>query len=167
LTQSTKTQQIDSPTERSKRLGKIEETIKSEIIRLARKELNATIVPLQKEIRDLKRTVSRLEKSVSAMEKSVRKMQRKQLKKTAELTASEKEIQASRISGRVIKNLRKKLGISQGTMAILLDVSLSAVASWESGRIKPRGKNKAAIVALRKLGRRDVKKILERKKKEA
>ena len=147
-------------------MGKIEETIKSEIIRLARKELNATIVPLRKEVRDLKRTVSRLEKSVSAMEKSVGETQRKQLRKKSELTASEREIQASRISGRVIKNLRKKLGISQGTLAILLDVSLSAVASWESGRIRPRGKNKAAIVALRKLGRRDVKKILESKKKE-
>ncbi len=93
-------------------------------------------------------------------------MQRKQLQKKAGLTASEEEIQASRISGRVIKNLRKKLGISQGTMAILLDVSPSAVASWESGRIKPCGKNNSAIVALRKLGRRDVKRILEKKERE-
>ena len=35
-----------------------------------------------------------------------------------------------------------------------------AVLSWEKGKFRPRGEKKAALVALRKLGKREVKKIL-------
>ena len=34
---------------------------------------------------------------------------------------------------------------------------------WEQGKSRPQGKNKEALVALRKLGRRDVKKLLAEK----
>jgi hypothetical protein len=42
-------------------------------------------------------------------------------------------------------------------------VSTSAVGFWEYGKAKPEGHNKEALVALRKLGKREVRKILEEK----
>ncbi|MBI4832089.1 MAG: helix-turn-helix domain-containing protein, partial [Candidatus Lindowbacteria bacterium] len=75
----------------------------------------------------------------------------------------QEEIKTSRITGRVIRNLRKKLGITQEKLALLLDVSPGAVAFWEQGRARPRGANKATIIALRRLGRRDVKRLLTEK----
>jgi hypothetical protein len=48
-------------------------------------------------------------------------------------------------------------------LGILTGVGLSAVAMWEKGKFRPRGEKKAALVALRKLRKRDVKKLLAEK----
>ncbi len=79
------------------------------------------------------------------------------------LVASPEEIKASRLTPQRIAGLRKKLGISQREMGILVGAILGAVASWEKGKFKPQGEKKAALVALRKLRRRDVKKMLAEK----
>ena len=42
----------------------------------------------------------------------------------------------------------------------MLGISVSGVRTWEYDISKPRGKNRTALVALRKLGRRDVKAML-------
>jgi DNA-binding transcriptional regulator YiaG len=144
-------------------MGKMEEALRSEIGRLARKELRETVGPLSKEVRELKRAVARLSKIVNALEKNAAQRTRLGLGAQAQLRAPADEVKAARLSARVIKNVRKKLGISQGKMAALLDVSPASVAFWEQGRARPRGTNKNALVALRKLGRRDVKRILAEK----
>jgi transcriptional regulator with XRE-family HTH domain len=59
--------------------------------------------------------------------------------------------------------LRKKLGISQRELGVLVGASLGAVASWEKGKFKPQGEKKAALVALKKTRKRDVKKMLREK----
>jgi broad specificity phosphatase PhoE len=40
-------------------------------------------------------------------------------------------------------------------------VSPAAVVQWERGRATPAGKNRAALVGLRRLGRRQAKRLLE------
>jgi hypothetical protein len=37
------------------------------------------------------------------------------------------------------------------------------VASWEKGKFRPKGEKKAALVALRKIRKRDVRKMLSEK----
>jgi len=37
------------------------------------------------------------------------------------------------------------------------------VGQWEQGMISPRGQHRATLVALRKLGRRDARRMLEQK----
>jgi hypothetical protein len=51
-------------------------------------------------------------------------------------------------------------------MAVLAGVTVGAIYQWEKGIFEPRGQKKGILVALRKLGRRDVKKLLEEKKNE-
>jgi transcriptional regulator with XRE-family HTH domain len=63
----------------------------------------------------------------------------------------------------LIRSLRKHLGITQKELAILTGVTVGAAHLWESGQFKPSMKKKAVMVALRKLGRREVKKLLEGK----
>jgi len=144
-------------------VGKIEEALKTEITRLARKELRATVEPLAKEVRQLKRTVARLSKTLAGLDKAAALKTRRQPAGAVMPGAGADEVKAARITSGVIKNLRKKLGVSQESMAVLLGVSPGAVAVWEQGRARPRGGNKAALVALRKLGRRDVKRLLAAK----
>jgi hypothetical protein len=45
-------------------------------------------------------------------------------------------------------------------MGILTGATTGAVLSWESGKFKPKGNKKAALVALRKLRKQEVRKLL-------
>jgi DNA-binding transcriptional regulator YiaG len=81
------------------------------------------------------------------------------------LEATPEEVKASRLTPDRIRGLRKKLGISMRELGVLTGSSLSAVLSWEKGKFKPRGEKKAALVALRKLRKREVKKLLAEKAK--
>jgi transcriptional regulator with XRE-family HTH domain len=62
---------------------------------------------------------------------------------------------------------RKKLGISQRELGILTGATIGAVLSWEKGKFRPKGEKKAALVALRKLKKREVKKLLAEKAEES
>jgi DNA-binding transcriptional regulator YiaG len=142
-------------------MGKIETTLKEEIARLSRKELRATVDPLAKEVRQLRGRVSQLEKTVARLEREAGKRRQAEKKALKTLSAPEDEVKAARITPDWVVNLRMKLNVSQEELAELMGISASAVRTWEYGKSKPTGKRKAALVALRKLGRRDVKRLLE------
>jgi DNA-binding transcriptional regulator YiaG len=73
---------------------------------------------------------------------------------------SEDQARVSRLSPRLIRKLRLRLGLSQAALARLVGVSTGAVAQWERGGAAPAGQNRRALLGLRRLGRRDVKRLL-------
>jgi DNA-binding transcriptional regulator YiaG len=76
------------------------------------------------------------------------------------LEATPEEVKASRLRPDRIRGLRKKLGIFMRELGILTGSSLGAVLSWEKVKFKPRGDKKAALVALRKMRKRELRKLL-------
>ena len=54
------------------------------------------------------------------------------------------------ISADEIKNVRKKLGMSQSIFAIVIGVSKKTVESWETGRYMPDGAARRLISVLQK-----------------
>ncbi|MBL7134073.1 MAG: helix-turn-helix domain-containing protein [Phycisphaerae bacterium] len=144
-------------------MGRMEQALKSEITRLAKKQVRAACRPLAMDVRQLKRTVSALRKTVAALEKLGTDFQVQRTAEQARLGAPAEEVKAARLSPTLIKKLRKRLGITQGELATLVGVSHSAVGSWEYGIAKPEGRNREALVALRKLGKREVQGILATK----
>ena len=79
------------------------------------------------------------------------------------MAASPEEVKASRFTPERIRGLRTKLALSQRELGILVGATLGAVASWEKGKFRPSGEKKAALVGLRKVRKRDVKKMLGEK----
>ncbi len=144
-------------------MGKFAGIIKSEIVRLARREVRKTLVPLGRDVRSLKSTVSQLRKTVLALERLAAQQQKELGQRKVPLEATPEEVKKSRFSPDLIRSLRRHLRISQKELAILAGVTVGAVAMWESGKFKPKDEKKAVIVALRKLGRREVRKLLEKK----
>ena len=142
-------------------MGKLGVTIKSEIVRLVKREMRKTSVPLRRNVRLLKNTVSQIRRAVLALERFAAQQQKELKKRKMPLEATPEEVKKSRFSSRLIRSLRKKLGISQKELAILAGVTVGAAHLWEKGKFKPKDEKKAVMVALRKLGRRDVKKLLE------
>ena len=142
-------------------MGKLEFTIKSEIQRLAKREIRSTFTPLRREVRAMRLRVSSLSKNFSALDRLAKEQLQKGPKRRLE--ASPEEVKASRLTPDRIHRLRNRLGISQRELGILTGSSLGAVLSWEKGKFRPKGEKKVALVALRKLRKREVKKILAEK----
>jgi DNA-binding transcriptional regulator YiaG len=144
-------------------MGKMETIIKSEVQRLAKREILKASAPLAQDIRLLKKKVSQLQKIVLRLERSKAHRQKLSGIREKPLDASMEEVKASRFSPRLIRSLRKQLGISQKELAVLAGVSLGTAHLWETGKFKPKDERKRVLVGLRKLGRREVRGLLEEK----
>ncbi len=146
-------------------MAKIEGIIKAEIMRLAKKEVRAVFRPLKREVWQMSSKLSSLSKGIASLNRVAKELHLEEAE--PKLEASPEEVKASRLSPERISRLRKKLGISQREMGILVGASLGSVLSWEKGKSKPRPDKKAVLVALRKLKKRDVKKLLVQKAEES
>jgi DNA-binding transcriptional regulator YiaG len=122
-----------------------------------------TFFPLRRDVWLLKSTVSQLRKTVLALERLAAIQQKELKKREIPLEATPEEVKKSRFSPRLIQSLRKHLGITQKELAILAGVTVGAAHLWEKGKFEPKDEKKRVMVALRKLGRRDVRKLLEKK----
>jgi DNA-binding transcriptional regulator YiaG len=137
--------------------------IKSEIVRLAKREVRSISLPLGKDVRLLKSTVSQLRKTVQSLQRFAARQEAESRKEKVVLESPPEEIQASRFSPRLIRSLRKRLGITQKELAQLMEVTVGAIHQWEGGKFEPREQKKGMMVALRKMGRREVRELLEKK----
>ena len=147
-------------------MGKLEGILKSEMIRLAKKEARKTSFPLGRQVRSLKSAVSQLRKMVGTLQHIVSLQQKSLEKEEPCAEASLEEVEASRLSPRLIRSLRSHLGITQKELASLAGVTIGAIHMWESGKFKPAPKKKGILISLRKLGRREVKNLIEKKAEE-
>jgi DNA-binding transcriptional regulator YiaG len=143
-------------------MAKLESIIKSEIQRLAKHEVRTVFRPLRKEVWGMKLKLSNLIKGFTVLDRLAKEIS-KDRSTEPKLEASPDEVKASRITPERIRSLRKKLGISQRELGLLIGVTTWAVLMWEKGKFKPKGEKKIALVALRKLRKRDVKKMLNEK----
>jgi len=142
-------------------MGKLEGIIKTEIVRLAKREMRRISVPLAKDVRLIKGTVSKLRHSVQSIERFANRQEAALRKEKVILEAPPEEVKESRFSPRLIRTLRKRLGITQKELAKLVGVTVGAIHQWESGTFEPRDQKKSMMVSLRKMGRREVRNLLQ------
>jgi DNA-binding transcriptional regulator YiaG len=129
--------------------------LKSEISRLAKKEVRAETQTLKKASTQYRGEIAALKKRVVALEAQLKR----QAKDRAPAMAKEREEGGGkglrfRVGG--FAALRKKLGLSAAEMAKLLGVSAQSVYHWETGKSKPRASQLQAIAAVRKMGKKAV-----------
>ena len=138
----------------------LQEALRSVILRLARREIRAVARPMRKELRALRRKVSGLPKTLAALGRHVADLVRAHHAQRANLQASAEEAQSARFSPGLIQKLRRRLKLTQGQMAQLVGVSVTGVRAWEAGRSRPQAARRSALVALRKMGRREVARLV-------
>jgi len=147
-------------------MGKVESTIRSEILRLAKREVRGFFLPLKREMRATKLKLSAISKRFGLLDRLAREKMREDESKKLRLEASPEEVKASRFTPARIRKLRKKLGISQRELGILTGVTIGAVGLWEKGKFRPSMDKKSMLVALRKLRKREIRRILAGKAQE-
>jgi len=136
----------------------IKQALSEEIRRLARKEVKAAVLPLQNNISALKKLVAEQKRQIAALEKRCGAPAEEAAAPAETAPETEKGV---RINAAGILRLRTKLGLTQGEFAKLLGVAMHTVSVWEQGRRVPRYTHKVRICALRGIGKRELKKMLE------
>jgi DNA-binding transcriptional regulator YiaG len=130
--------------------------LKSEISRVARKELRGETQQLKKTVAQYRSQIVELKRRMQALEQLVKRQARGSRGAAAAPAKEEASESASlRFSAKGFAAQRKRLGISAASMAQLLGVSALSVYKWESGKTRPRAKQLEAIAGLRRLGKRE------------
>lgn len=136
--------------------------LKEEIKRLAARVSRKADAPLKKDVVYLKHQVSELKKVVVQLRRDNAQLLSDLKGRLAAPPAADKAaLEGARLSPRLIHAQRKRLGLSREAFAKLVGVSAGAVMTWEGGRSKPREEARAALVAIRQLGKRDARWRLE------
>ena len=134
--------------------------LKSEISRLARREIRKEVGPLRKAAAGYRRDIASLKRTVSSLERRT-----KQLAKSRPSTGPHIDAEAStRFVAKGLVSLRKRLGVSANDFAKLLGVSMQSIYNWEQKKTTPRKEQIAAIVALRSIGRKEARARLDETK---
>jgi DNA-binding transcriptional regulator YiaG len=132
--------------------------LKSEVSRLARKEVRTHTDGLKKAISGYRTEIASLKKRVSDLEKQVdrasRSTQRQAKVEVAEEGAEDGVGLRFRAAGMAAN--RKRLGLSAADFGKLVGATGQSIYSWETGKSKPRSQSLAAIAALRGIGKREV-----------
>jgi DNA-binding transcriptional regulator YiaG len=138
--------------------------LKSEIARVARKEVRAEIEPLRKANTQYRSSIASLKRKVEVLEKQLGRAKRQSTQGAAASPAADEgdsDTRTLRFRQEGFASLRKKLNISAADMGKLIGVTGQSVYAWEAGKSRPRAAQLAAIAAVRKLGKREVMKRLE------
>lgn len=136
--------------------------LKSEISRVARKELRGETQALKKSNAQYRTQIAELKRRLQALEQQVKRLG----KVTAKVSKSSTEEEAPaaggmRFSAKGFAAQRQRLGLSAAALAKILGVSQLSVYKWEGGKARPRAKQLAAIATLRTMGKREANARLE------
>lgn len=138
-------------------MSNISTALKSEISRVARKELKGDVESLRKvasrqrsEIAALKKQVLELMRRTRALSKAAGKNSPK-----SQGQESEQDETKLRFQAKGLATLRMRLGLSAYDLGRLVGVSGQSIYHWEAGKTAPRASQLPAIAAVRKLGKRE------------
>ena len=124
------------------------------------------ITPLRREVVRLRKKMTELQATVTTVRRNAVGWKRFMEAAPAIPQVSEEDAKAARLSPRLIESLRRRLGLSQAALARLVGVSSTAVAHWVAGDSMPTGQNRMTLVALRRVGKRELKDLFARRVKE-
>ena len=140
--------------------------LKSEITRLARKEVRAEVAQLRKSAAGHRSEIAALKRRLAELEGLANRAGRRSTRAAAAPSAAdggadEADAAKGRFSAKSMRSQRRRLGLSAAEMGLLVGSSAQSVYNWEDGKTRPQARHLTAIFGLRSLGRRDAAKRLE------
>jgi DNA-binding transcriptional regulator YiaG len=130
-------------------------TLKEEIRRLARKEIRAQMGKTRKAAVHHRREIALLKQMLKVQEKSIARLASQQRSTVEAAEGKEVELEGFRFSSRSVRAQRRRLKLSAHEFARLVGVSAQTIYHWEQGKGRPREAQFAALVSLRRIGRRE------------
>jgi DNA-binding XRE family transcriptional regulator len=128
--------------------------LKSEIARIARKEIRAETESLKKQSAGYRSQIAALKRHVAALEKQIRQTSRRTVAAPLKAKPDDQVPVGLRFRARGFATHRKRLGLSAAQAGALLGVSGQTIYHWESEKARPRAKQMVRIAVLRKLSKK-------------
>ncbi len=128
--------------------------LKQEITRLARKEIKADTASTRRAVAQFRRDIAELKRLAKSMDRRLVALERQEKKKLGKRVSADLA-EGARFSPRWVRSHREKIGFSQADYATLVGVSPMTIYNWEHGKTKPGKEQLAALVAVRRLGKRE------------
>jgi len=134
--------------------------LKSEISRVARKEVRSETQGLKKSVGAYRVEIAALKRRAQALEQELRRLG-KSVPKTAPLAADAQSSSKQRFSAKGLVSQRKRLGLSADDIGLLVGASGQSIYNWEAGKARPRAQHLSALAALRTLGKKEAASVLD------
>ncbi len=149
-------------------MSNVMKELKSEISRLAKKEAKAVVAPVQKASATYRGLIAGLRKQLDSLQKEVSSLKR--AIPSPEKTLATKTEPEGRfwITGKGVRKLRKRLGLTQAVFGKLVGVTPNAVVLWErkDGKIGLRKATAGRLQEIKGKGKREVAEMLPKEAKE-
>ena len=131
--------------------------LKSEIARVARKEVRGETLHLKKAVSTYRSEIAALKRRAQALEQQLRRLDRRGAKAAPLANGHDEDAsgQPFRFSAKGLASHRKRLGLSAHDCGLLIGASGQSVYKWEEGEVRPRAKHMPAIAALRAMGKKE------------
>lgn len=133
--------------------------LKSEIARVARKEMRQEIEALKKTLNTQRSQLAELKRLVQEQQRAMRSLQQASARSSASAeqpAASAEGARSLRFSAARLKAQRKRLGLSADVFGKLVGASGQSIYLWEAGKTRPSPQNLATIASLRGIGKREL-----------
>lgn len=135
-------------------MSNIAAVLKSEIARVARKEIRAETGALAKTNAEQRKQIAAMRRQLGELQRAIKQLQRGQKSSAATRGSAQEEAgPAMRWRPEGFAQHRKRLGISAEQMARLVGCSALSIYKWESGKVRPRQAQLDAIARVRKLSK--------------
>jgi len=136
-------------------------TLRQEITRLARKEINREARVLRKASAQYRRLIAELRRETRRLQSDLLRFAL-QASRGAPPRVLEADSTRVRFSAKSVISQRKRLGLSAADFGKLVGVTGHTIYMWEHGTSRPRQAQINTLGALRKLGRKEARARLER-----
>ena len=128
---------------------------KSEIARVARKEIRAEVAAMRKSVGSHRKEIAALKQRAHTLEQSLRRLGRSQRAAPEAASSEEAGPGLRRFSAKGLLSLRTRLGLSAAECGALVGASSQSIYNWEQGKARPSLRHLPAIAALRTMGKRE------------
>jgi DNA-binding transcriptional regulator YiaG len=128
--------------------------LKSEIARVARKEVRGETLGLKKVVVAYRTEIAALKRRTQALEQELRRLS-KVSAKVVPVVAEQVSSKKLRFSAKSLASQRRRLGLSAEDCGLLVGSSGQSIYNWEQGKARPQAKHLSAIAALRSMGKRE------------
>ena len=135
--------------------------LKSEIARLARKEVRAETSAMRKAVSKYRSDIADLKRTIKDQQRQINALSSQQAKQSKAVKPAKDGVGNVRFSPKGLRSHREKLGISAADYASLVGVSPQTIYLWEHEQTRPRKSQVAALAEVRKLGVREAQRRLE------
>lgn len=143
-------------------MSNVMSVLKAEICRLAKKEANVIVAPVKKVNASYRGLIAGLRRQIATLQGEVAALKKAVPSPAKALATAQAPKGRFWISGKGVKTLRKRMGLTQAQFGKLVGVSVPTVVNWEGtpGKVNLRKAAAGKLQGLRGIGKRQAAEML-------